>query len=678
MYTASRDALVNVFDVESSEKAPAAHSVRHVQSLQGHVDWVNDVVALGDGLVATCSSDTTCRVWREDGTSVCLSGHSDYVTGLAPSSSPSTSAKYSTPTMPTSSAHSSSGLYSCALGGEVFGWDLESGSKILTFRDIEQSAYCIASVGHEHLMLIGLAGRSNNVVVADGRSGVVVGVLTGHDGTVRRVVAGSDGIVYSGGGDGLVKGWDLRTLRSQDGLPALSALSSPSSTTSARSSDGSLQTIRCHTDSVWCLQYDEKNGSLYSSGRDGCVYRTETRRAVAAEVTPVSRLVVDCGEAVTGMRVVEDDVWIGVEASSSVTRYRIDSGRGDSGDSASALSSGVATATIPGMTTIQKLAPLTDKIHFLAKDRQGNVMLWDVTQAKEVEDLGSVPDEKWGELRAKMFDPTQSALTWFQPESSLGVVAGRLSPESCFLCETYTRHLGHPDAPNDEKVNVAEMMLRTLFVNWKRGILSLRRSATGSLGNDPDASAPPSNPRTGVFSFADSKDTMVMVSGNHASLPWKKNCCDMDGSEDVPEWVAKCVLEGAYPVSKQLKMSFALLPKRNSGLPPMGQSSLTAPRVLEVEKMLDYVIKRLRSKGIECEKELVVYTKGDDMGGKIFTALPGQVILECDGHVVPSNFTMAAIRQWMWKKPENLRIEYSVCKGGEPVRLPSIKIPEQH
>jgi hypothetical protein len=105
------------------------------------------------------------------------------------------------------------------------------------------------------------------------------------------------------------------------------------------------------------------------------------------------------------------------------------------------------------------------------------------------------------------------------------------------------------------------------------------------------------------------------------------------------------------------------------------QSSLTAPRVLEVEKMLDYVIKRLKSKGVECHKELLVYSKGDDVDGKVFMARPGQVILECDGHVVPSNFTMAAIRQWLWKKPDNLRIEYSVCKGGMPIGLPKINIP---
>ena len=592
---------------------------------------------------------------------------------------------------------STSSLTSCGLGGEVFGWDVETGARRLAFRGIEQSAYCIASCdgvgnGSGNVLVVGLAGRSKNVVVVDGRSGTVVGVLAGHDGTVRAVVDGGNGghgengVVYSGGGDGLVKGWDLRMLDSD-------------------AVRGAAGTIGCHRDSVWCLQYGDGRGGeggvgeagrcLYSSGRDGFVYRTETRGGSAAGA---SRLVVDSGEVVTGMCVVGEDVWVGVEASSSVTRYRIGGETGDRGASGASCGTcaNVPASTIPGMTTIQKLAPLTDKIHFLAKDRQGNVMLWDVTQAKEVEDLGSVPDSAWGELRAEMFDPTQSALTWFQPESSLGVVAGRLSPGSCFLCESYTKHLGHPDAPNDEKVNVAEVMLKTLFVNWKRGVLSRRGDGEGNgeakegnegaegAGADPSmtataaAAAAAANPRTAIFPFADSKDTMVMVSGDHNSLPWKKNCCEMDGTEDVPEWVAKCVLEGVYPVSNRLKMPFVLLPKRGSGLPPMGQTPLTAPRVLEVEKMLDYVIKRLKSKGVECHKELVLYTKGDDVDGKTFTTSPGQVILECDGQVVPSNFTMAAIRQWLWKKPEKLRIEYSVCEGGQRVGLPQIsqKVPE--
>jgi hypothetical protein len=470
---------------------------------------------------------------------------------------------------------------------------------------------------------------------------------------------------------------------------------------------------------VWCLQYDA--GYLYSSGRDGRVYRTDTQNHL-------TRLVVDCGEVVTGMCVVKNqglpggevasaavtDVWVGFEASSTVTRYQIENRHGKDGcsDPSYAVDSSlsprkqqkmhadrnsartvrplvrcagrsgtpVPTTCIPGLTRIQSLAPLTDKIHLLARDREGTVTLLDVTHAKEVERLGSVPDvAAWDKLRASMFDPTQSALTWFQPETSLGVVAGRLHPSSCFLCETYTRHLGHSDAPNDEKVNVAELMLKTLFENWKRGRLSRDVSDAHAVRHTHDKGdefGGAANLRTAMFPFADSRDTMVMVSGNHASLPWKKNCCDMDGTEDVPDWVASCVLDGLYPISKQLKMSFVLLPKRNSGLPPMGQSSLTAPRVLVVEKMLDYVIKRLKAKGVECHKDLIMYTKRDDIEGTVFTTSPGQVILECDGNPVPSNFTMAAIRQWMWKKPENLRIEYSVCNGGVSIGLPKIKIPE--
>jgi hypothetical protein len=288
-----------------------------------------------------------------------------------------------------------------------------------------------------------------------------------------------------------------------------------------------------------------------------------------------------------------------------------------------------------------------------------------VTQAREVESLGSVGTTagQWDEVKIAMFDPTQSALTWFQPESSLGVVAGTLKPGSCFSCETYTKHLGYPNAPKDEKVNVAEHMLKTLFSRWKRCI-ALREE------NEPLSNA---DEEGLLFRFGDSTDAMVMVSGNATSLPWKKSCADMDGSEDVPEWVAKCVLENEFPISKQLKMSFVLLPKRGSNLPPMAQSSLTAPRVLEAEKMLDYVIKRLKSKGVECHKDSVLYEKGDE--DKELTTSEGQVILMCDSRVVPSNFTLAAVRQWMWKKPENLRIEYSVCKGGETFGLPKIRIP---
>lgn len=202
MYTGSRDSCTNVFQLR-----PGARDYRPVASLQGHVDWVNEVVAMGNGLVATCSSDGTCRLWRGDdceksdgGLRACLAGHRDYVTGLA------------------SDLIDRPRLWSCGLGGEVFGWDVEVGRRCVSFAGLElgQSAYCVASLGGIEscgdCVCVGLSGRERNVVVLDGRSEEMVFRLMGHEGTVRRAVVGG-GMVYTGGGDGLIKGWDVRYVR---------------------------------------------------------------------------------------------------------------------------------------------------------------------------------------------------------------------------------------------------------------------------------------------------------------------------------------------------------------------------------------------------------------------------------------------------------------------------------
>jgi len=42
---------------------------------------------------------------------------------------------------------------------------------------------------------------------------------------------------------------------------------------------------------------------------------------------------------------------------------------------------------------------------------------------------------------------------------------------------------------------------------------------------------------------------------------------------------------------------------------------------------------------------------------------------------VPWDFTLAAVRQWMWKRPEDLRLEYGVRQRGTELRPPVIKPP---
>lgn len=44
---------------------------------------------------------------------------------------------------------------------------------------------------------------------------------------------------------------------------------------------------------------------------------------------------------------------------------------------------------------------------------------------------------------------------------------------------------------------------------------------------------------------------------------------------------------------------------------------------------------------------------------------------------VPWDFTLAAVRQWIWKNPEDLVINYSISGPETMLRMPSIKPPEE-
>lgn len=674
LWTASRDSLVKAWDIVPSQ-GNRDDRVQLVAEYEGHVDWVNDIVVVNRGLISSCSSDGTIRLWKsflledhlghtEHASIACFSGHSDYITKLC------------CPGKKHSDGHvdeQNGLLFSGGLLGEVFLWDIQRSCETqkpvasLSGRDSNlgsSSVYSISCDYDGHLVCVGCS--SGEIYAMDSRTGRVEFELLGHTDNVRALVMDIDGTrLVSGGSDHAMKIWDLRQRRCS-------------------------HTCSIHTDSLWCLETLQDNLSeVYSAGKDGCVYKTDTvamtSRLLARQKQPITALGVS--NVPDSSRSESVSIWVGSEESSVLCYTELESEASPMsivGSVASLRSRRVFESTgdfhptaecsqprmeIAGTPSIVEVSMLTDKIHLIFKDSGGKVGMWDVTKAAKTKDLGT---SDFKEAAREFFDPTQSALTWFQPDCSLGVVAGHLHPPNCFSCETYTRQLGYSDAQPDEKVNLAVHMLKALFHRWKTARCQDEHDddATFELDNE-DSSIGDS-----VFRFTEESSPAVMVSGDQYSMPWKKSCSEMDGSEDVPEWVASCILENKYPLSKALKMCFILVPQRGTHLPPMAQSRLTAPRVLQVEKMLDYVIKRLKSKGIDCCKKPIYWDKKRGMN-KVENREENeqQVILTCNGVLIPSDFTLAAVRQWMWKKPDDLRIEYSLADPNTSSVLPKIKIP---
>ena len=80
LFTAGRDGTVRTWDASSGQESGPV--------LDEHTDWVNDIVLLGDRLLASCSSDRTVRLWSlpddpDQGASCEVIGsHDDYAKAL--------------------------------------------------------------------------------------------------------------------------------------------------------------------------------------------------------------------------------------------------------------------------------------------------------------------------------------------------------------------------------------------------------------------------------------------------------------------------------------------------------------------------------------------------------------------------------------------------------------------
>jgi hypothetical protein len=67
------------------------------------------------------------------------------------------------------------------------------------------------------------------------------------------------------------------------------------------------------------------------------------------------------------------------------------------------------------------------------------------------------------------------------------------------------------------------------------------------------------------------------------------------------------------------------------------------------------------------------------LGLGAFLPLTGQggdsLLITCAGHTVPWDFSLAAVRQWIWRRSDDLVLHFSVRNHGTPLKLPAIRPP---
>ncbi|KAI5398432.1 hypothetical protein KIW84_063993 [Lathyrus oleraceus] len=352
------------------------------------------------------------------------------------------------------------------------------------------------------------------------------------------------------------------------------------------------------------------------------------------------------------------------------------------------------TLTIPGIPAIVRHEVLNNKRHVLTKDTSGSVKLWEITKGVAIEDYGKVPfDEKKEELFEMVSIPA-----WFTVDTRLGCLSVHLDTPQCFSAELYSQELNIVDKPEDDKINLARETLKGLLAHWMRKRkqrMGTSISANGELSSEneigtrslshSDVEVDGSSENEAVvyppFEFSIVSPPSIITEGTLGG-PWRKKITDLDGTEDdkdFPWWCLDCVLNNQLPPRENTKCSFYLYPSESSNVQILTQGKLSAPRILKIHKVINYVIEKMvLDKPLDsgnaqgsfppgiAGSNLQNQTAGDDSfrsGFKPWQKLRPSIEILCNNQILPPEMSLATVRAYIWKKTEDLALNYRVIHG---------------
>ncbi|GMI88807.1 LATERAL ROOT STIMULATOR 1 [Hibiscus trionum] len=708
LFTGSRDGTLKRWTLGEDAATCSA-------TFESHVDWVNDTVIAGENTLVSCSSDTTLKTWNclSDGTCTrTFRQHSDYVTCLA------------------AAEKNTNVVASGGLGGEVFIWDIEAAVTTLSKSSDEMEDGCSNGINGSANSLTTsslqkVSSNSNTSANTTRCHGYVPITAKGHKESVYALAMNASGtVLVSGGTEKVVRVWDPRTgsktmkLRGHiDNTRAL-LLDSTGRYCLSGSSDSMIRLWdlgqqRCvhsyavHTDSVWALASTPTFSHVYSGGRDFSLYLTDltTRESIllCTKEHPISQLALH-----------DDNIWVAT-TDSSVDRWPAEGKNpqkvfqrggsflaGNISFSRARVSlEGAAPTpvykepifTIPGTPAIVQHEILNNKRHVLTKDTVGSIKLWDITRGIVIEDYGQV---SFDEKKEQLFEMV-SIPSWFTLDSRLGSLSVHLDTPQCFSAELYSADLNITGKPEDDKINLGRETLKGLLAHWmtkRRQRLGLQTSADGNVLSGKDTT-PKSLARSRIevdgnaendptvyppFELSTVSPPSIITEGSQGG-PWRKKITELYGTEDekdFPWWVLDCVLNNQLPSPEYAKCSFHLQPCEGSAVQILTQGKLTAPRILRIQKVINYVKEKMvLDKPIDSLNTIETFAPG--IGGQLQHSAVGDGLLWpglkpwkkprhsieilCNNQVLSPDMSLATVRAYIWKKPEDLVLNYRVIQG---------------
>ncbi|KAL5566956.1 hypothetical protein UlMin_030120 [Ulmus minor] len=708
LFTGSRDGTLKRWLVGEDAATCSA-------TFESHVDWVNDAVLAGDNRLVSCSSDTTVKVWNSVSGGTCirtLRQHSDYVTCLAAAGTNSNIVASGGLGGEVFIWDLEAALAPVSKSGDAMEDECSNGVNgaghqlpITSLRTINSSnnisVHSTPSHGYVPLSAKGhkesvyalamnetgthlVSGGTEKVVrVWDPRSGSKTMKLKGHTDNIRVLLLDPAGrFCLSGSSDSMIRLWDLTMQRC-------------------------IHTYAVHTDSVWALASTPSFGHVYSGGRDRSLYLTDLQ-------TRDSLLLCTGEHPILQLALHHDSIWAAT-SDSSVNRWPAEvnnprkliqrggtflagnlsfsRARVSLEGSTPAPVYNEPTLTIPGTPGIVQHEILNNRRHVLTKDASGSVKLWEITRGIVIEDYGKVSfDEKKEELFEMVSIPA-----WFTVDTRLGSLSVHLDTPQCFSAEMYSADLNIVGKPEDDKINLARETLKGLLAHWlakRKQRFGSPASANGELSgkdipgrslshsrNDLDASSENDSMVYPPFEFSTVSPPSIITEGSHGG-PWRKKITDFDGTEDekdFPWWCLDCVLNNRLPPRENTKCSFYLQAFEGSNVQILTQGKLSAPRILRIHKVVNYVLEKMvLEKPLDSVGSDGTFAPGLG-GGPLPTSAIGDgsfrsglkpwhklrpsIEILCNNQVLDKDLSLATVRAYIWKKSDDLVLNYRVVQG---------------
>ncbi|CAL5339663.1 unnamed protein product [Camellia sinensis] len=400
------------------------------------------------------------------------------------------------------------------------------------------------------------------------------------------------------------------------------------------------------------------------------------------------------------------------------------------------------SVTIPGTPGIVKHEILNNRRHVLTKDTAGSVKLWEITKGIVVEDYGevsfeekkeelfemvSIPawftvDTRLGSLSVHLDTPQCFSAEMYSADLN---IIGKPEDDKVSFKEVFVPQTGARLSISSLKVplktavnqcmsgvkelsccrclktiigiNLARETLKGLLAHWltkRRQRFGSQASANGEVpsGKDissriltlsrveVDGSAENDSMVYTPFEFSTASPPSIITEGSQGG-PWRKKITDFDGTEDekdFPWWCLDCVLNNRLPPRENTKCSFYLHPCEGSAVQILTQGKLSAPRILRIHKVINYVVEKMvpdkpldnmDTDGTFAPGLPVGQLQHSTLGGdgsfrlKPWQKLKPSIEILCNNQILSPDMSLATVRAYIWKKSEDLVLNYRVVQG---------------